>query len=846
YQAATLPGRLLSITENGRITERFIWAGNTPAEKQLNLAGQNIRHYDCAGLEQINSIALSGSPLSVTRQLLPDNNQADWQGNDESAWKDLLAAETFTSLSGSDASGATLTRTDARGNTQRLAYDMAGQLTASWLTLKGAAEQLIVKSIRYSAAGQKLREEHGNGVVTTYHYEAQTRRLTGITTQRPAGHPAGAKILQDLRYQYDPVGNVLHITNDAETTQFWRNQKVVPENTYTYDTLYQLVSATGRELAATAQQRITLPSPVVPLAADDKSFTVWTRSYRYDRGGNLTQIRHAASGNNHTTNITVSDRSNRAVLSSLTEDPQQVDALFNPGGQQLQLQPGQNLSWTARGELLKVTPVTREGQASDAESYRYAADSQRLLKISVQKTGNSTQTQRVLYLPGLELRSSGQESLQAIAIGAAGRAMVRVLHWESGKPADISNNPLRYSYDNLPGSSELELDGDGKLISQEEYYPYGGTAVWTARSQTEANYKTIRYSGKERDATGLYYYGYRYYQPWLGRWLSADPAGTVDGLNLYDMVLNNPMTLSDSQGMAGRQGYIYSPFTSFDMIRQAMGLNMPRYLSGRKNLYPLIVPNDKALEDFMEMRIMQITQYEDTIAYHKSELNKVTEELSTLYLNPLALTESQPSLSDSGGEQIEIKSQLEATGKILESKIHFYQTKKYIYSEMKYISATSVEGLKSLRPESDKLYIIGHGAYGANKLTSEHSENKVRITSEELVNQLATGGLTKEFIDIRLGSCWSGDATKPSFFEIADPHTASGASGQPLAQPGTKRPFAKYVSEALKREGYSQTVVSGYSGKGIVPGRTSYNNIHHVRRTEGVPDVRRSMVRRFF
>ncbi|MFS2224059.1 RHS repeat protein, partial [Pantoea sp. B65] len=495
YQAATLPGRLLSITENGRITERFIWAGNTPAEKQLNLAGQNIRHYDCAGLEQINSIALSGSPLSVTRQLLPDNNQADWQGNDESAWKDLLAAETFTSLSGSDASGATLTRTDARGNTQRLAYDMAGQLTASWLTLKGAAEQLIVKSIRYSAAGQKLREEHGNGVVTTYHYEAQTRRLTGITTQRPAGHPAGAKILQDLRYQYDPVGNVLHITNDAETTQFWRNQKVVPENTYTYDTLYQLVSATGRELAATAQQRITLPSPVVPLAADDKSFTVWTRSYRYDRGGNLTQIRHAASGNNHTTNITVSDRSNRAVLSSLTEDPQQVDALFNPGGQQLQLQPGQNLSWTARGELLKVTPVTREGQASDAESYRYAADSQRLLKISVQKTGNSTQTQRVLYLPGLELRSSGQESLQAIAIGAAGRAMVRVLHWESGKPADISNNPLRYSYDNLPGSSELELDGDGKLISQEEYYPYGGTAVWTARSQTEANYKTIRYSG---------------------------------------------------------------------------------------------------------------------------------------------------------------------------------------------------------------------------------------------------------------------------------------------------------------------------------------------------------------
>ncbi|WP_226857742.1 RHS repeat-associated core domain-containing protein, partial [Enterobacter cloacae complex sp. P31C] len=60
----------------------------------------------------------------------------------------------------------------------------------------------------------------------------------------------------------------------------------------------------------------------------------------------------------------------------------------------------------------------------------------------------------------------------------------------------------------------------------------------------------VRYSGKERDATGLYHYGYRYYQPWSGRWLSADPAGTVDGLNLFRMCRNNPVTLVDSSGLA--------------------------------------------------------------------------------------------------------------------------------------------------------------------------------------------------------------------------------------------------------------------------------------------------------
>ncbi|WP_198385852.1 RHS repeat-associated core domain-containing protein, partial [Burkholderia ubonensis] len=42
--------------------------------------------------------------------------------------------------------------------------------------------------------------------------------------------------------------------------------------------------------------------------------------------------------------------------------------------------------------------------------------------------------------------------------------------------------------------------------------------------------------------------GYRHYAPWLARWLNPDPAGTVDGLNLYRMVRNNPITLVDSNG----------------------------------------------------------------------------------------------------------------------------------------------------------------------------------------------------------------------------------------------------------------------------------------------------------
>ncbi|MFC4275235.1 RHS repeat-associated core domain-containing protein, partial [Achromobacter aloeverae] len=74
-----------------------------------------------------------------------------------------------------------------------------------------------------------------------------------------------------------------------------------------------------------------------------------------------------------------------------------------------------------------------------------------------------------------------------------------------------------------------------------------------SRTTSEVNYKFIRYSGKERDVTGLYYYGVRYYQPWIGRWINPDPGGTVDGQNLYCMVGNNPSTDVDQTGLAKKK-----------------------------------------------------------------------------------------------------------------------------------------------------------------------------------------------------------------------------------------------------------------------------------------------------
>jgi RHS repeat-associated protein len=354
------------------------------------------------------------------------------------------------------------------------------------------------------------------------------------------------------------VGNILQIADAAQPVRYHHNQRVVPANDYQYDALYQLTCATGRENAGAAAQGPGLPVPQVPLSVDPNAFSTYTRRYSYDRGANLLRIRHQGA-QDYTLDMLVAPTSNRAVQQTGHLTPGDVDGHFDAAGNLLQLAPGQALRWDGRNQLQRVAQVLRHNALDDAETYQYDGAGQRLRKTTLSHTRGTVRSAQVLYLPGLELRvtqreqggtSRTVEELHVISAGGAGRQQVRVLHWEAGQPADIPNDQLRGSLDNQIGSSLLELDQQAEILTLEEYFPFGGTAVWSGKTVSETKYKFVRYSGQERDASGLYYYGFRYYAPWLGRWLNPDPAGTVDGLNLYCMVGSNPITYLDVRGFA--------------------------------------------------------------------------------------------------------------------------------------------------------------------------------------------------------------------------------------------------------------------------------------------------------
>jgi RHS repeat-associated protein len=73
--------------------------------------------------------------------------------------------------------------------------------------------------------------------------------------------------------------------------------------------------------------------------------------------------------------------------------------------------------------------------------------------------------------------------------------------------------------------------------------------------RTDPKANTYRFSSKEVDwRTGQYYYGYRYYDPNLQRWLNHDPIGERGGINLYRFVENNPVNRVDPLGLAPSYG----------------------------------------------------------------------------------------------------------------------------------------------------------------------------------------------------------------------------------------------------------------------------------------------------
>ena len=163
--------------------------------------------------------------------------------------------------------------------------------------------------------------------------------------------------------------------------------------------------------------------------------------------------------------------------------------------------------------------------------FTYDAAGQRVRKV----WEHSGLVEERIYLGGYEVYrrrdSSGivlERQTLHVMDGVKRIALVETKTVDAGG-ASAAATVMRFQLGNHLGSAVLEVDEMGRVISYEEYHPYGTTAYQSGTGAAEVSLKRYRYTGKERDEeTGLYYHGARYYAPWLARWSAADPDGPVD------------------------------------------------------------------------------------------------------------------------------------------------------------------------------------------------------------------------------------------------------------------------------------------------------------------------------
>lgn len=460
-----------------------------------------------------------------------------------------------------------------------------------------------VLNIDYNAKGQRTQIEYGNDTKTRYDYDPFTFRLTHLVTTRGAGFPQECKAelideerqerdcpktqpqckgVQNLHYTYDPVGNITHICDDAQQTVYFNNKCVEPSAQYRYDSIYRLIEAEGREhlglnngnspLPPKASGYHDIPRQNLPHPGDGNAMGLYREIYKYDKVGNFTEFIHRSQNSqlpgwtrtytyDEDSQLEDGKKSNRL---SQTRVGLEDEIYSNNGdgydnhGNMLKMPHLEKMEWNFQDQLTmtqrqRINDDDTEGKPLDGEKtyYVYDASGQRIRKVTILENGNLKDER--IYLGAFEVykKHSGinaglvRETLHIMD----DKQRIALVETRTIGDDDSPEQLIRYQYSNHIGSSSLELDDQAKIISYEEYYPYGSASYQAVRKDIQVPLKRYRYSGKERDEeTGLYYYGARYYAAWLGRWTAVDPIRL--NVNFFEFCSGNPVSRIDRDGKA--------------------------------------------------------------------------------------------------------------------------------------------------------------------------------------------------------------------------------------------------------------------------------------------------------
>ena len=472
-----------------------------------------------------------------------------------------------------------------------------------------------VTNILYDQYGQRTRIDYGNGTFTEYNYDPERRWLDTIKTCKGDATGNPLKTYQNIKYNFDVVGNVTSYENNC-MDNVRGNYKTT--QSYTYDSLYQLTGVEGSS-SYTPDHSVVYKSTYSQVFDFDdyglgnmvtktskEDITPWqrigddlnyeldyeydyenyshrriragNRYYKYDSNGNIICEQDGSfDSNGDDTAYHKINREADTVYSTdygwglFRDDSQNVNKLHS--------RYKRTYSWNERNQLVLSI------DANYTTSYIYSQDGER--------TNKYTSSSETLYFNKMwSLHTDAGNSIHggqyAKNVYLGETRIVTKLCLRNDPRADAEELQQYFYHSDHLGSASLISDYKGDEYQRIEYTPYGET--WIERTDNKGlEYLPYKFTAKELDEeTGLYYYGARYLDPKYSMWISTDPAlgeyipqapvndeakrhnQNLPGMggifnhinaNLYAYAANNPIRYTDPDGRT--TGYFFVKIEGF-------------------------------------------------------------------------------------------------------------------------------------------------------------------------------------------------------------------------------------------------------------------------------------------
>ena len=463
-----------------------------------------------------------------------------------------------------------------------------------------------VTNILYDQYGQRTRIDYGNGTFTEYNYDPTRRWLDTIKTCKGDATGNPLKTYQNIKYNFDAVGNVTSYENNC-MDNVRGNYKTT--QSYTYDSLYQLTGVEGSS-SYTPDHSVVYKSTYSQVFDFDdyglgnmvtktskEDITPWhrigddlnyeldyeydydnyshrriragNRYYKYDANGNIICEQDGSfESNGDDTSYHKINREADTVYSTdygwglFRDDSQDVNKLHS--------RYKRTYSWNEKNQLVLSV------DANYTTSYIYSQDGER--------TNKYTSSSETLYFNKMwSLHTDAGNSIHggqyAKNVYLGETRIVTKLCLRNDPRADAEELQQYFYHSDHLGSASLISDYKGDEYQRIEYTPYGET--WIERTDNKGlEYLPYKFTAKELDPeTGLYYYGARYLDSKYSTWISTDPAlsdyipqapindeakrhnQNLPGMggifnhinaNLYAYAANNPIKYTDPDGRAPR------------------------------------------------------------------------------------------------------------------------------------------------------------------------------------------------------------------------------------------------------------------------------------------------------